>query len=527
MIIAIYFGTQMSMQDKLAKLAELKKQSKAGGGEKRIQQQHQRGKLTARERIDLILDPGSFEELDPFITHRATDFGLGEQQYLGDAVVTGSGKIDGRLVFIYSQDFTVLGGSISEVSAQKICKVMDLAVKKGAPIIGLNDSGGARIQEGVMSLYGVGEILLRNTRCSGVIPQLSAVLGPCAGGAVYSPAITDFVFMVKGISQMYITGPDVIKAVISVDVSHEELGGTKTHAEKSGVAHFIAENEPECLQMVRRLLSFFPQSFRNDPPRVEPTDDPNRTDENLLNIIPEEPTKSYDMKQIITSVIDNGDFMEVHRHFAPNLIVGFGRLNGKPVGIVAQQPAYMAGIIDINASVKGARFVRFCDAFNIPLVSFVDVPGFMPGPKEEQGGIIRHGAKFIYAYAESTVPKVTVITRKAYGGAYIVMSSKHLRGDINYAWPTAEIAVMGAEGAVDVLFKQVIAESDNPKKTRQKLVREYKEKFAHPYMAAARGYIDDVIDPRLTRPRLIRALEMLENPIDSTRLQKKHGNIPL
>ena len=527
MIIAIYFGTQMAMQDKLAKLTELEKQAKAGGGEKRIQQQHQRGKLTARERIDLLLDPGSFEELDPFITHRATDFGLAEQQYLGDAVVTGSGKIDGRLVFIYSQDFTVLGGSISEVSAQKICKVMDLAVKKGAPIIGLNDSGGARIQEGVMSLYGVGEILLRNTRCSGVIPQLSVIMGPCAGGAVYSPAITDFVFMVKGISQMYITGPDVIKAVISVDVSHEELGGTKTHAEKSGVAHFIAENEPECLQMVRRLLSFLPQSFRNDPPRLEPTDDPNRTDENLLNIIPEEPTKSYDMKQIITSVIDNGDFMEVHRHFAPNLIVGFGRLNGKTVGIVAQQPAYMAGIIDISASVKGARFVRFCDAFNIPLVSFVDVPGFMPGPQEEKGGIIRHGAKFIYAYAESTVPKVTVITRKAYGGAYIVMSSKHLRGDINYAWPTGEIAVMGPEGAVDVLFKQVIAKSDNPKKTRQKLVREYKGKFGNPYIAAARGYIDDVIDPRVTRPKLIRALEMLENPIDSTRPQKKHGNIPL
>lgn len=527
MIIAIYFGTQMAMQDKLAKLTKLEKQARAGGGEKRIQQQHARGKLTARERLDLLLDPGSFEELDPFITHRATDFGLAEQQYLGDAVVTGSGKIDGRLVFIYSQDFTVLGGSISEVSAQKICKVMDLAVKKGAPIIGLNDSGGARIQEGVMSLYGVGEILLRNTQCSGVIPQLSVIMGPCAGGAVYSPAITDFVFMVKGISQMYITGPDVIKAVISIDISHEELGGTRTHAEKSGVAHFIAENEPECLQMVRRLLSFLPQSFRNDPPRVEPTDDPNRTDENLLNIIPEEPTKSYDMKQLITSVIDNGDFMEVHRNFAPNLIVGFARLNGKPVGIVAQQPAYMAGIIDISASVKGARFVRFCDAFNIPLVSFVDVPGFMPGPKQEQGGIIRHGAKFIYAYAESTVPKITIITRKAYGGAYIVMSSKHLRGDINYAWPTAEIAVMGAEGAVDVLFKQVIAKSDDPKKTRQKLVSEYKEKFDNPYIAAARGYIDDVIDPRLTRPRLIRALEMLENPIDSTRLQKKHGNIPL
>jgi len=517
----------MTMQDKLDRLAELEKQARAGGGERRTQQQHAKGKLTARERIDLLLDPGSFDELDPFIVHRTTDFGLGEQKYLGDSVVTGSGKIDGRLVFIYSQDFTVLGGSISEVSSQKICKVMDLAVKKGAPVIAIWDSGGARIQEGVSSLGGVGDILLRNTLCSGIIPQLSVVMGPSAGGAVYSPAITDFVFMVEGISQMYITGPDVIKAVISIDITHEELGGAQVHAEKSGVAHFLSEKEKDCLQMVRRLLSFLPQSFREDPPRLEPTDDPNRTDENLLNIIPQEPDKSYDMKQIITSVVDNGDFMEVHRNFAPNLITGFARLDGKAVGIVAQQPAYMAGIIDINASVKGARFVRFCDAFNIPLVSFAEVPGFMPGPQEEKGGIIRHGAKFIYAYAESTVPKVTVITRKAYGGAYIVMSSKHLRGDINYAWPTVEIAVMGPEGAVNVLFKQAIAESDNPDKTRQQLVSEYKEKFAHPYLAAARGYIDDVIDPRLTRPKLIRALETLEDPSGSPRLQKKHGNIPL
>ena len=517
----------MTMQDKLDRLAELGKQARAGGGEKRIQQQHAKGKLTARERLDLLLDPGSFEELDPFIVHRATEFGLAEQQYLGDAVVTGSGKIDGRLVFIYSQDFTVFGGTISEVSAQKICKVMDLAVRKGAPIIAIWDSGGARIQEGVMSLYGVGEILLRNTWCSGVIPQLSVVVGPSAGGAVYSPAITDFVFMVKGISQMYITGPDVVKAVISIDISHEELGGTKAHAEKSGVAHFIAENEPECFQMVRRLLSFLPQNNRDNPPTVTPTDDPARTDENLLNIIPEEPNKSYDMKKIIISVVDNGDFMEVHRNFAPNLIVGFARLNGKPVGIVAQQPAYLAGVIDIDAAVKGARFVRFCDAFNIPLVSFVDVPGFMPGPEQEEGGIIRHGAKFIYAYAESTVPKVTIITRKAYGGAYIVMSSKHLRGDINYSWPTGEIAVMGPEGAVNIIFRDAIAKSDNPDETRQKLVSEYKERFANPYIAAARGYIDDVIDPRVTRPKLIRALETLENPSDSTRPQKKHGNIPL
>jgi len=485
----------MTMQDKLAKLAKMEKQARAGGGKKRIQQQHAKGKLTARERIDLLLDPGSFEELDSFVTHRTTDFGLAEQQYLGDAVVTGSGKIDGRLVFISSQDFTVLGGTISEVSAQKVCKVMDLAVKKGAPIIAIWDSGGARIQEGVGSLGGVGEILLRNTLCSGIIPQLSVVMGPSAGGAVYSPAITDFVFMVKG--------------------------------EKSGVAHFVTENEEDCLQMVRRLLGFLPQSFRGDPPQLKPTDDPNRTDEDLLSIIPQEPDKAYDMKRIITSVVDNSDFMEVHQSFAPNLITGFARMNGKAVGIVAQQPAYMAGIIDINASVKGARFVRFCDAFNIPLISFVDVPGFMPGPQEEKGGIIRHGAKFIYAYAEATVPKVTVITRKAYGGAYIVMSSKHLRGDINYAWPTAEIAVMGPEGAVNILFKEAIAKSDDPEKTRQQLVSDYKEKFAHPYLAAARGYIDDVIDPRSTRPKLIRALETLESPTASPRLQKKHGNIPL
>jgi len=517
----------MAIKDKLDKLTQLEKQAKAGGGEGRIRQQHARGKLTARERIDLLLDPGSFEELDPFITHRTTDFGLDEQRYLGDAVVIGSGKIDGRLVFIYSQDFTVIGGTISEAGSQKICKVIDLALKKGAPIIGLNDSGGARIQEGVMSLYGVGEILLRNTWCSGVIPQLSVILGPCAGGAVYSPAITDFVFMVKDISQMYITGPDVVKAVTGEKVSYDALGGALTHSQKSGVAHFVADNEPECLQMVRRLLSFLPQSNRDAPPTAEPTDDPNRTDENLLNLIPDEPNKSYDMKQIITSVIDNGDFMEVHRQFAPNLIVGFARLNGKPVGIVAQQPAYLAGVIDINAAVKGARFVRFCDAFNIPLVSFVDVPGFMPGVKQEQAGIIRHGAKFIYAYAESTVPKITIITRKAYGGAYIVMSSKHLRGDINYSWPTGEIAVMGPEGAVNIIFRDTIAKSDNPDETREKLVSEYKERFANPYTAAARGYIDAVIDPRMTRPKLIRALEMLESASDSTRPYKKHGNIPL
>jgi acetyl-CoA carboxylase carboxyltransferase component len=516
----------MSMRDKLAKLSQMEKQARAGGGTKRTQQQHAKGKLTARERLGLLLDKGSFEEIDPFVTHRTTDFGLDEQQYLGDAVVAGSGKIDGRIVFVYSQDFTVLGGTISEVSAQKACKVMDLAVKKGAPIIAIWDSGGARIQEGVASLGGVGDILLRNTLCSGIIPQISVVLGPSAGGAVYSPAITDFVFMVKGISQMYITGPDVIKAVISVDITHEELGGTKTHAEKSGVAHFVAENEKECLQAVRRLLGFLPQSFREDPPRLKPSDDPQRADEKLLKIVPEKPDKSYDMKPVITSVLDNGDFMEVQRHFAPNIITGFGRLDGKTVGIVAQQPAYMAGIIDINASVKGARFVRFCDAFNIPLVSLVDVPGFMPGPKEEQGGIIRHGAKFIYAYAEATVPKITVITRKAYGGAYIVMSSKHLRGDINYAWPTAEIAVMGAEGAVNIIYRNALAKAKNKEKTKQELIKEYRERFDNPYIAAARGYIDNVIDPRLTRPKLIRALGMLEKT-GLSHHQKKHGNIPL
>ncbi len=515
------------MQDKLDKLARLKKEAKAGGGEKRIQQQHDKGKLTARERIDLLLDERSFEELDSFIIHRTTDFGLAKQQYFGDAVVAGYGKINGRIVFVYVQDFTIFGGTISEVSAQKACKVMDLAVEKGAPVIAIWDSGGARIQEGVSSLAGVGEILLRNTLCSGIIPQLSIVAGPSAGGAVYSPAITDFTFMVKGIGQMYITGPDVVKAVTSEEISHEKLGGAMTHARKSGVAHFAADNEPECFQMVRRLLGFLPQNNRDAPSTLEPTDDPGRTDENLLNFIPDQPNKSYDMKNISNSVIDNGDFMEVHSHFAPSLIVGFARLNGKSVGIVAQQPSHLAGVIDMNASVKGARFVRFCDAFNIPLVSFVDVPGFMPGSNQEHGGIIRHGAKFIYAYAEATVPKVSVITRKAYGGAYIVMSSKHLRGDINYAWPTGEIAVMGPEGAVDIVFRKDIAKSANPDETRQKLVEEYRDKFANPYAAAARGYIDDVIDPRITRPKLIKALEMLENATDKPRPYKKHGNIPL
>ncbi|MBI4308275.1 MAG: methylmalonyl-CoA carboxyltransferase [Chloroflexi bacterium] len=507
-------------------LRKLREQSRLGGGADRIQQQHARGKLTARERIALLLDEGAFEEVDPFVTHRSTDFGLGDKKYLGDAVATGYGYVHGRLVYVYSQDFTVFGGSLSEVVGEKICKVMDLAVKNGAPCIGLNDSGGARIQEGAVSLAGYGNIFLRNTLSSGVIPQISVMLGPTAGGAVYSPAITDFIFMVKGISQMYITGPDVIKAVTGEQVTHEELGGALAHATKSGVCHFVAEGEQECLEQVRRLLSFLPQNNMEDPPLTQPTDDPNRIDETLLSAIPDDPNKPYDMKDIVRRIVDNADFMEVHEHYAPNIIVGFARFNGRPVGIIAQQPQYLAGVLDIDASVKGARFVRFCDAFNIPLVTLADVPGFMPGTQQEHGGIIKHGAKLIYAYAEATVPKVCVVTRKAYGGAFIVMSSKFLRGDINYAWPTAEIAVMGPDGAVNIIHRDAITKSANPEATRRQLVEDYKEKFANPIAAASRGYIDDVIDPRETRSKIIRALEMLQNKRD-TLPPKKHGNIPL
>jgi acetyl-CoA carboxylase carboxyltransferase component len=516
----------MAIEERVQNLAKLREQAKQGGGAKRIEAQHTKGKLTARERIDLLLDPGSFEELDPFVTHRATEFGLAEQKYLGDAVVTGYGKIDGRLVFVYVQDFTVIGGTLSLVASEKTCKVMDLAAKNGAPCIGLLDSGGARIQEGVDSLKGYGEIFTRNTLYSGVIPQISVVMGPTAGGAVYSPAITDFIFMVKGIGQMYITGPDVIRAASGEEITHEELGGAMIHARKSGNCHFVAENEQEVLQMVRRLLSFLPQNNKEKPPMVETDDDPNRRDEELLHIVPENPAKAYNMKEVINRVIDNGDFMEVHQHFAPNLIVGFARLDGQSIGVVAQQPSYVAGVIDINASDKGARFVRFCDCFNIPLITFVDVPGYMPGTDQEFGGIIRHGAKFLYAYAEATVPKISVITRKAYGGAYVVMSSKSLRGDINYAWPTAEIAVMGPEGAVNIIFRGDIANSEKPEETRQRLINEYRDKFANPYVAASKGYIDDVIDPRETRPKLIKALQMLRNKVDSLPA-KKHGNIPL
>jgi len=516
----------MTIEERIDNLTSLREQSKQGGGAKRVEAQHQKGKLTAWERIELLLDPNTFEEIDPFVTHRATEFGLAEQKYLGDAVVCGYGKIDGRLTFVYAQDFTVIGGTLSLVVSEKICKVMDLAAKNGAPCIGLLDSGGARIQEGVDSLRGYGGIFTRNTLYSGVIPQISVMMGPSAGGAVYSPAITDFIFMVKGTGQMYITGPDVIKAASGEEITHEELGGAMVHARKSGNCHFMAENDQEALQMVRRLLSFLPQNNTEKPLAVEADDDPERQDQELLSIVPEEPNKVYNMKDIIVRVIDNGDFMEVHQRFAPNMIVGFARLNGQSVGIVAQQPLQSAGAIDINASDKCARFVRFCDCFNIPVITFVDVPGYLPGSDQEYGGIIRHGAKILFAYAEATVPKISVVIRKAYGGAYIAMSSKGLRGDINYAWPTAEIAVMGPDGAVNIIFRSEISKSDNPEETRQRLIKEYRDKFASPYIAASSGYIDDVIDPRQTRPKLIKALEMLKNKVDTVPA-KKHGNIPL
>ncbi|TAK36388.1 MAG: acyl-CoA carboxylase subunit beta [Chloroflexota bacterium] len=514
------------METKLEQLNKLREEAKLGGGPKRIQDQHAKGRLTARERIELLLDPDSFEEMDMFVVHRASDFGLDEQRVLGDGVVTGFGKIDGRPVYVFSQDFTVFGGSLSETYAEKICKIMDLAMKNGAPVIGLNDSGGARIQEGVVSLAGYADIFLRNTLASGVVPQISAIMGPCAGGAVYSPAITDFIFMVKDTSHMFITGPDVIKSVTQEEVSHEELGGAMSHASRSGVAHFAMDSEQECLSDIRRLLSFLPLNNMEDPPYVEPTDDPKRMDDELLAVIPDDPNKPYDMHSIIERVVDEGDFFEVHKHYAQNMIVGFARLGGHVVGVVAQQPAFLAGVLDIDSSVKGARFVRFCDCFNIPLVTFVDVPGFLPGTAQEYGGIIKHGAKLLYAYCEATVPKLTVITRKAYGGAYDVMSSKHIRGDINYAWPTAEIAVMGPDGAVNIVFRGQIAKAEDKETTRKQLVDEYREKFANPFVAAARGFVDDVIDPRETRPRLIRALEMVMNKRDSNP-PKKHGNIPL
>jgi len=516
----------MSVDSKIEKLNQMREQAQMGGGQERIDKQHAKGKMTARERLEKFLDPGTFREIDMFVTHRATTFGLDKKKHQGDSVVTGWGTVGGRQVYVFAQDFTVVGGSLSEVHAEKICKVMDLAMKNGAPVIGLDDSGGARIQEGVTSLAGYGYIFLRNVMASGVVPQISVIMGPCAGGAVYSPAITDFVFMVQDTSHMFITGPDVVKAVTHEEVSFEELGGAMTHNAKSGVAHFAAQDEEHCLGLVRQLLTYVPQNNLEDPPFFPTADPADRLDEELQSIVPDNPNKPYDMKAIIRRVVDDGHFFEVHEHWAQNIIVGFARFGGFSVGIVANQPMAMAGALDIDASNKAARFVRFCDAFNIPLVTFTDVPGYMPGVNQEHGGIIRNGAKLIWAFAEATVPKVTVITRKAYGGAYIVMSSKHLRGDVNYAWPTAEIAVMGPEGAVNVVFRKEVAEADDPDAKRQELVEEYREEFANPYVAAARGYIDDVIEPAETRPRIIEALKMLQNKRD-TNPPKKHGNIPL
>lgn len=514
------------LNPKIQKLRQLRAQSCLGGGEERIRAQHERGKLTARERIDLLLDKGTFREVDAFVLHRTHDFDLDKQRYLGDSVVTGWGMIEGRLVYVFSQEFTVFGGSLGEVHAEKVCKIMDMAMKNGAPVIGLNDSGGARIQEGVVSLGGYADIFLRNTLASGVIPQISVIMGPCAGGAVYSPALTDFILMVRNSSYMFITGPEVVKAVTHEDVTFEELGGAAVHSEISGVCHLAADSEADALYLVRKLLSYIPQNNLEDPPFVPPVDDPLRMEEALDEIIPDDPQKPYDMREVIRLVVDDGIFFEIQEYFAPNIVIGFARLGGHSVGVVANQPAVLAGVLDIKSSEKAARFVRFCDAFNIPLVTFVDVPGFLPGVSQEHGGIIRSGAKLLYAYCEATVPKLTVVTRKAYGGAYDVMSSKHIRGDVNFAWPSAEIAVMGPEGAVNIIFRKEIAKAEDPEKRREELVREYREKFANPYIAAERGYIDDVIEPHETRPRLINALEMLANKRD-TNPPKKHGCIPL
>ena len=516
----------MSLEEKLERLIALGEEAKLGGGPARIEAQHKRGKLTARERLDLLLDPGSFVELDRFVTHRSQEFGLGDQQVLGDGVVTGYGSVHGRLVYVYSQDFTVFGGSLSEAHAEKIVKIQDLALKNGAPVIGLNDSGGARIQEGVVSLGGYADIFLRNTLTSGVVPQISVILGPCAGGAVYSPAITDFVYMVRGVSYMFVTGPNVVKTVTHEDVDMESLGGADVHATRSGVCHFVHDSEAESLAAVRELMQYVPQN-NMEPAPSRPTADPSeRRSEALMKLVPDSPNRPYDMHAVIGEVVDDGRFYEVHAQFAPNLLTGFAHLGGHSIGIVANQPQVLAGVLDIDASQKGARFVRFCDAFNIPLVVFEDVPGFLPGVSQEHGGIIRHGAKLLYAFAEATVPKMTIITRKAYGGAYDVMNSKHIRGDLNLAWPTAEIAVMGPKGAVEVLFRKELAEADDPEAATEARMQEYREKLAHPYVAAARGYVDDVIDPRDTRWRLISGLDMLRNKRDSNP-DRKHGNIPL
>jgi propionyl-CoA carboxylase beta chain len=516
----------MSIQERLAELEQLRERALEGGGAKRLEAQHARGKLSARERIHLLLDEDSFVELDRFVTHRSTDFGLEEKKYLGDGVVTGYGTIHGRLVYVFSQDFTVFGGSLSEAHAEKIVKLQELAIKNGAPLIGLNDSGGARIQEGVVSLGGYADIFLRNTLASGVVPQISVILGPCAGGAVYSPAITDFVYMVRGTSYMFVTGPHVVKTVTHEDVDMEGLGGADVHASKSGVAHFAHDSEPESLEAVRELFRYIPRNNTELPPEGAGDPPPEGSRERLLDLIPDNPNKPYDMTEVIEAVVDGGRFYQVHARYAGNLVVGFAHLGGHAVGIVANQPAVLAGVLDIDASVKGARFVRFCDAFNIPLVVLEDVPGFLPGVGQEHGGIIRHGAKLLYAFSEATVPKVTVITRKAYGGAYDVMNSKHIRGDLNLAWPSAEIAVMGPKGAVEILFRKEIAEADDPEAATDERIEEYRQMFANPYIAASRGYVDDVIDPRETRDRLVSALDMLRNKRDANP-PSKHGNIPL
>jgi propionyl-CoA carboxylase beta chain len=511
---------------KLEQLRERQRRALEGGGRERVERQHKAGKWTARQRVDFFLDEGTFEEFDQLVVHRSHDFGLDKQQFPGDGVVTGHGLVDGRRVFVFAQDFTVFGGSLSETHAEKICKVMDMAMRVGAPVVGLNDSGGARIQEGVVSLGGYADIFLRNTLASGVVPQISCIMGPCAGGAVYSPAITDFNVMVKNTSYMFITGPEVIRTVTHEEVSKEELGGADTHNRASGVAHFAAESDEHALLLVRELLSFIPSNNMEDPPRASTADPSTRAERSLNTLVPEASNQPYDIRDALHAVVDEGYFFEVQEHYAPNIVVGFARLSGRSVGIVANQPAYLAGVLDIEASVKGARFVRFCDCFNIPLIVFEDVPGFLPGVRQEHGGIIRHGAKLLYAFAEATVPKITVITRKAYGGAYCVMASKHIRTDVNFAWPTAEIAVMGAEGAVGVLYRRELAEASDVEAARRARVAEFDEKFANPYVAAERGFIDEIIEPAQTRPKLIRALELLENKRD-TNPPKKHGNIPL
>ena len=519
-------STDRIAANRLAEVRRRHANAEAGGGAERMQRQHAEGKLSARERIDLLLDEDTFEEMDQLVRHRTTDFGMDQQVVDGDGFVTGSGYIHGRLAYVFAQDFTVLGGSLSEANALKICKIMDLALKTGAPVIGLNDSGGARIQEGVASLAGYADIFLRNTLASGVIPQISAIMGPCAGGAVYSPALTDFIFMVEHTSHMFITGPEVIKTVTHEDVTKEKLGGAETHNSISGVAHFLAHDDAECLRMIRELVSYIPSNNVDSAP-VHPSSDPiDRADVALDTLVPAEPQTPYDIKDIIHRVVDSGEFFEVHEHWAKNIVIGLARMDGRSVGIVANQPAFLAGCLDINSSVKAARFVRFCDAFNIPILTFEDVPGFLPGTEQEFGGIIRHGAKLLYAYAEATVPKVTVITRKAYGGAYCVMGSKHLRTDVNFAYPTAEIAVMGPEGAVNIVYRRELAAANDPEALRKEKIEEFRERFASPFVAAERGFIDDVIEPHETRPKVIRALRMLQNKVD-TMPRKKHSNLPL